>query len=142
MSRALKLIVYAAIVEMALVALGVFAWRHGALPWLPAPVAAEPPRSMFMLAYGPTVFAIACVYAGRRLASHRPRISDTHRRYLEGSIKVAAAFIATLQGYFAWLNVTGSAVNPETLARALVVFGGLWMTFQGNAAATLIEPSR
>lgn len=140
MSRTLKLIVQAAIIEMALVALAIFTWRYGALPWLPAPGPFNP-RTQFMLVFAPAVFVLAVVYAGRRLASDRPRISDSHRRYLEGSMQVGAAMIVAMQGLFAYIDVTGVVMDRELVVRGLAAFVGLSAAIQGNAAAKLDPPS-
>ena len=140
MSRTLKLIVQAAIIEMALVALAIFAWRYGALPGLPAPGPLNP-RTQVMLVFAPAVFVLAVVYAGRRLASDRPRISDSHRRYLEGSMQVGAAMIVAMQGLFAYIDVTGVVMDRELVVRGLAAFVGLSAAIQGNAAAKLDPPS-
>ena len=140
MSRTPKLIAYIALLEMALVILADFAWRRGAMPWLPAPGPSNP-HNQFMLVYAPAAFLIAVVYAGKRLASNRPRISDSHRRYLEGSLQVGAALIVALQGLFAYIDVTGGVMDRELMGRGVCAFTGLWMAIQGNAAAKLDPPS-
>ena len=140
MSRTCKLIVIAAIVEMALVALAIFAWKSGAFPGLPAPRPIEHPHQ-FILFFAPVWFALGSVYAARRLASDRPRISDNHRRYLEGSLKAGAALIAATQGFFAYADITGAMIDKELAGRGLAFFLGLWLTIHGNAAAKLDPPS-
>jgi hypothetical protein len=140
MSRAFKHVAIAAIIEMTLVALAVFAWRRGLLPWLPAGGPANV-RAEFILIWAPAWFAVGAVFAGRRLASDRPRISDSHRRFLEGSMRVGAAFIVAIQGFFAYVDVSGATFNRELVVRGAAVFLGLWMTIHGNAAAKIDPPS-
>jgi hypothetical protein len=140
MNRTLKLVVYAAIIEMALVALADFAWRHGALTWLPAAGPANP-HTQFMLVFAPAAFVLSAALGWRRLASQRPRLSDSHRRYLGGSLKVGAALVVTIQGLYAYMDVTGAVIDRPLMIRGLIAFVGLWMMIQGNAAAKLDPPS-
>jgi hypothetical protein len=60
---------------------------------------------------------------------------------MEGSMRVAAAFIVATQGFFAYVDVTGTSLNRELIARGAAVFLGLWLTVHGNAAAKIDPPS-
>jgi hypothetical protein len=140
MSRTPKLICYAAIIEMALVAIALFAWRHAALPGLPAPGPPNP-HTQFMLVFLPAWLATSAVFIGWRLASNRPRLSDSHGRFIGGSLQVAAVALAAMQGLFAYVDVTGATLDRPLLLRAFAVFAGLWVAILGNGAAKLDPPT-
>jgi hypothetical protein len=139
MSRKLKLVLYVAIAWMTLVALAVFAWRHGVFPGLPQPTPAT--RGRFMVVFLPPWLAVVAIYLGRRLSSDRPRISDSHRRYIERGLPAAAAIFVAMQGLYAYVDVTGAKVDAVLLGRGVIAVSGLWLMIQGNAAAKLDPPS-
>jgi hypothetical protein len=75
------------------------------------------------------------------MLSERPRISDSHRRYLERGLPVAAAGMIAMQGLYAYLDVTGVELNQDLMVRGLIVFVGLWTAINGNHVAKLDPPS-
>lgn len=141
MSRSLRLTIYASLIVMTLLALGVFASRHGVLPGLPAPAPEARPRPLLFFFFLPVLWALCAVYFGRQLASDRPRFSDSHRRFLESGLRVGSAFMVGLQGLGAYTNVTGAPVDHALISRVLVGFFGLWWATRGNMWAKLDPPN-
>jgi hypothetical protein len=149
MSRTLKFVIFAAIVEMTLVAAAIIATRHD-IPWFGGP---DPSAHMgvfrlpntrpqlFMLVFPPAWLALAAALIALRFASSRLRISDSHRRQLAGAMQVGTAALVAIQGLFAYIDITGAEMDRPLLARVFTVGVGLWIAILGNGAGKLDPPT-
>jgi len=136
MSRTVKLIVLLAILEMIVLDMALIVFKGVSLG------GHDPQhRYVFQLMFFPAWTAIGVLYAGRRLASRQPRISESHRRFLETGISAAAIVTAALHGFIAYTRVEGVAFDRLMFLRLLVVFVGGWTALRGNFAAKLDPPS-
>jgi hypothetical protein len=136
MTRAVKLIVLLAILEMILVDLALVAFNGVTLS------GHDPShRYLFQLVFFPVWSGLGAAYASRRLSAQKPRLSYTHRRYLETGLVAAVVSVAALHGFIAYTRAHGLDFDRVIFLRLTIVFVGVGMIAQGNFAAKLDPPT-
>jgi hypothetical protein len=136
MNRTLKLMASLAILEMLLLdaALVIFtgADLNGHDPQH---------RYLFQLIFFPAWTMVGVILSARRLARKEPRLSDTHRRYLETSLGAVLIWVAVVHGFIAYTRVEGLAFDQMAFRRIVTVCFGAALMVQGNFAAKLDPPT-
>jgi len=123
---------------MALLAAALIAWKGCAATGFNSP---HLRHGVVQLVFFPAWLAVCAAYLSRRLTSDRPRISDSHRRYINTGLAVTSLAMAGLHGIVAYSFATGWSPDRLTFVRLVTVIAGAWMTIQGNNAAKLDPPS-
>jgi len=139
MNRTTKVILFGAIAEMALLAAALVVWKGWTVS---GPDAAYPHgHTAFPLVFFPLWLAACSAYLIRRLTSDRPRLSDSHRRYINTGLAVASLAMVALHGVLAYSFAAGWTPDRLIFIRVVTVFTGVWMAVQGNNGAKLDPPS-
>jgi hypothetical protein len=139
MNRTLKLTVTASIAEMTLLAAAVLGWKARTLGGLdPAHLHQPFPVG---LVFFPFWVAVCSLYLYRRLTSDRPRISDSHRRFIEAGLMLVCPLTVALHGWTAYVFLHPAAVAPHAFWRILTAFTGAYTMVHGNFAAKLDPPT-
>jgi len=129
MNRTTKLILIAAIAEMALLAAALIAWKGWAATGFNSP---HLRHGVVQLVFFPAWLAVCAAYLSRRLTSDRPRISDSHRRYINTGLAVTSLAMAGLHGIVAYSFATGWSPDRLTFVR-LVTDEGFSVTTNRTA---------
>jgi hypothetical protein len=143
-SRTLKLVLLAALAEMALVAAVFIAAHWQAISHLSA-LDALPRRrltsSLFGTLFDPIWLALGGVAMGRQLAQRGVRLAPEHRRFYEASFVVGAVFLAVIQAWSAF-GLPAAFVSQQGLVpRLTLVFCGVFAAVYGNFSAKVAPPS-
>jgi hypothetical protein len=144
MSRTLKLVLLAAILEMSAVALAVAAWRFQALGWSLESLAA-PERGRFlagtlMLAFLPVWLALGAGFTARKMAKPGLKAAPDTRRYNEITLMAAAAFAVGVQAWGVG-SVLGVIPKGEAQLRAIEALSGVFLMVAGNFLAKTSPPT-
>lgn len=137
MSGTVKLVVIAAVVEMLLVAAGAVGWRV----WMMGGLEPSHLRRAALLGLVPVMLLVPLRIYARRLASDTPRLSDSHRRYMESGLTSVAVLAVAAHGFMAWRFLVETPLNRDDVVRAAVVFVGVYVAVRGNFAAKLDPPT-
>jgi hypothetical protein len=139
MNRTVKLLLIAAIAEMTLVGIAALAWKASVMGGLD--MAHLHHKFPVALLFYPAWLAACSIYLVRRLTSDRPRLSDSHRQFINTGLAVASIAMAALHGLLTYSFLSGWTPDRPAFLRLVVVITGVWMAMQGNFAAKLDPPS-
>jgi len=142
MSRTLKLVLLAAVLEMTLVAVGVAVWRWDALANLDTLSRAALRRTLvgtFGLAFFPAWLALGAWLAAWKMARPGPRMASDTRRYHDVTLMAAAAFAVGVQAWTAGL-VLGVIPHNGFGLRLVEALSGVFFVVAGNFAAKTSPP--
>jgi len=140
-----KLIVFLAVGEMTLVALGSLAWKYPLLAHLTAFDGSETWRRLFgqaaVIVFCPIWLALGWLVAQHRLATAVPRLSDDYRRWTEVSLVASGLALLIMQAWTARNFIAEENLGRLALLRAITLFLGALTAAQGNFFAKLEPPS-
>lgn len=144
MSRTLKLVLIAAVLEMTLVALGVGAWRLDAIGWsleaLP-----ESGRGRFLIGtlmpgFFPAWLALGSWLAARKCARPGLKAAPDARRFNEITLMAAAAFAVGVQAWGVG-SILGLIPKDGVQIRAIEALTGVFLMVAGNFGAKTSPPT-
>jgi len=140
MSRTLKLVLLAAIVETTLVALAVIVWRWDTVAALPPHARTRPIIGAFAMLSFPAWLGLASWVIAYKMARPGLTTAPDTRRYNETTYMAMAAFAVGVQ---AWTlgTVLGVVPKGEISIRAIEALTGVFMIVAGNFAAKTSPPT-
>jgi len=116
----------------------VWAWRAGVLGQGDTRERLLP---LFLVVFPVLMWGILA-WAPRRLASTQPRLSDDHRRHLQGALSFWFLVLAAAQGWLIYQYIGGPPVlDRENFARLAAILMGVAMAVRGNFFAKVSPPT-
>jgi len=140
MSRTLKLVLIAAVIEMTLVGIAIAALRWQALPAPGAPLSSRWLIGTLGPFFMPAWVALGSWLEARKMALPGMKAAPDTRRYNEVTLMAAAAFAVGVQAWLAG-SVLGIIPKDGIQIRALEALTGVFFMVAGNFAAKTSPPT-
>lgn len=137
MTRTLKLVLIAAVVEMMLVAIAVAAWRWQALPDAPS---GRWFMGTFAAFFMPLWLALGSSVAANKMARPGLTAAPDTRRYNEITLMASAALAVGVQAWMAG-SILGIIPKDSIQIRAIEALTGVFFLVAGNFAAKTSPPT-